>query len=261
MNSELEMTLEEAVAEFYGSLIGQDLQFIPERDKFQIAVRMLNKALRAIAREHEWAYYASTRNLGNPVAGERSIALPSSLRPRIINDDAVRLVNPTTGNAIRWAYFQPREAIHKYPADSQLYAAVMATSLQFSRPFYESEEVLEIHVPVMREPEMFRLPEQPTDPEEPLVTVPQEILDQPVDFDHPDLVVAKAIFFYAQTHPILQPRVMQLEDDFKTILYALQERNDRHTAAPFVNNWDMGIYGSIADGHSYHQSPHTKGQW
>ena len=105
---------------------------------------------------------------------------------------------------------------------------------------------------------MFRLPQQPEDPNEPLVPVDEDIREQLVDFDYPDLVIARACYFYAQTDPILQPRVQTLEGDYKDLMYALTERDTRNTDTPFQNDWDIGIESSINGGNfGFHNHPHA----
>ena len=91
-NRDVQMTLKEAVAEVLNFLTGLDLEYDPDQDRFQSITRTLNRALRAVALEHEWSYYSSTEEVGTFAEGVQDYDLNSSLRPRIINDDAVRLV-------------------------------------------------------------------------------------------------------------------------------------------------------------------------
>ena len=91
-NVEVAMTLDEAVAEVMGLLVDNDLELIPELDRYQAITRHLNRAMRQVARETEWSYYSSIENMGVAHHGDRVIELRSSVRPRIINDDAVRPV-------------------------------------------------------------------------------------------------------------------------------------------------------------------------
>lgn len=255
-NPEVALTLDEAVAEVLGSLTGMELRYEPELHRYRAVTRALNRALRTNALEQEWGYYASTVSVGTAVAGEQDAALPSSLRPRIINDDAVRLVDDT-GRPVVWAYFLPRDALHKYPAYRGLWCAATRTSITFSRPFSTSEVGLDIQVPVMREPTMFRLPEQPEDPNAPLVTVPAEIRDQEVDFDVPDLIVARAAYYYAQTDPVMQPRAQQLQEDYKSLMYQVMERDSRNTDSPYENEFNVPVQSGLSpsSGHTYH--PHS----
>jgi hypothetical protein len=245
-NPNVQMTLDEAVAEVLANLTGKDLQYVPEHERYQVITRMLNRALRAVARESEWGYYYSTENVGTAIEGQRMVRLRSAIRPRMIGDDAVRLVHPTSGMPVTWAHFIGRDALHKY-AGRDLRVCWLRTDLEFSRDFNHAEDGLEIHVPVMREPTMIRLPKQSENPSDPVVEVPDEIRNQLIDFDQPDLVIAKAMYFYAQSSPLMQPRVQTLEENYKTEMYALTERDSRVTDTPFQNDWDLGISGDITD--------------
>ena len=105
-----------------------------------------------------------------------------------------------------------------------------------------------IEVPVMREPRLFKLPELPSNPNDPLPTIPQLVLSQELDFDYPDVVVLRAAFYYAQTDPLMQPRVQTLEAQYKDLMYQLIERDTRNTDAayenPFILPIDNDIYGN-----------------
>ena len=255
-NSDVSLTLKEAVAEVLQSLTGMDLEYAPELDRFQAITRTLNRALRAVALEHEWAFYASVEEAGNAVAGTSEVELNSKLRPRIVNDDAVRLVD-SEGRVVRWAYFLPRDALHKYGSWTDLRVAVTRTTLTFSRPFTTGEAGLRIQVPVMREPKMFRLPPNGQD-------VPRAILNQPIDFDYPDLVIAKACQLYAETDPLMQPRVQTLEAKYKDLMYQLIERDERATDSPYLNDFIVPVEGSLNYGRPMpwlHGHPHSDERW
>jgi len=241
-NADVAMTLDEAVAEVMGLLVGLDMELVPERDAYQSITRQLNRALRSVALDNEWSYYSSTENVGTVTQGVQAVPMRSTIRPRIINDDAVRLVHPETQQVCVWAYWLPRDALHKYTG-TELKAAHTRSTLEFSRPFFSGEAGLEIHVPVMREPKMFLLPKQPENPEEALVEVPVDVREQLVDFDYPDLVIRRAAYYYAQTNPMWQPRVQTLEANYKELMYALTERDTRNTDTPYQNEWHMGIEG------------------
>ncbi|QYC53813.1 hypothetical protein SEA_EUGENEKRABS_43 [Microbacterium phage EugeneKrabs] len=246
MNPELSMTLDDAVASVLGRLTGLDLSYVPEYDRYQAVTRQLNEALQAVALEKEWSYYSSTEDVGVVHAGDRVIALRQSVRPRVIGDDSVRLVDDD--NRVRvWAAFVPREALSKYNNVAELRASYTRSTLEFSRDLWLSEEGLRIQLPVMREPKLFRLPPIPEDPNDPPETVPQDVREQLVDFDVPTLVIAKAAYFYAQSNPLWQPRVQTLEANYKDLMYALTERDSRNTDAPYQNEWNLGIESGITD--------------
>jgi hypothetical protein len=253
VNSEILLTLDDAVEEVLGGLTGLDLTYQPDQDRYRAVVRQLNRALRFNALEQEWGYYSSVEACGLAVAGEMAATLRSSVRPRIINDDAVRLVD-NEGRPRRWAYFLPRDALHKYRYIDGLWCAATNTMLQFSRPFDGSEHGLEIQVPVMREPTMFRLPETGE-------AVPDEVRDQLIDFNYPDLIVARAAYLYAQTDPVMQPRVQTLEGQYKDLMYQVMERDKRATDDPYINDFRLPIQGSLHEPvHGHHAHPHADGR-
>ncbi len=254
-NKDTLLTLQEAVSEVLGTLTGLDLQYDPSLDRFQSITRALNRALRAVALEHEWSYYSSTEEAGVSVAGVQDLEISSSLRPRIINDDCIRLVT-TDDTTVVWAYFLPRDALHKYAARAGLWASVTRTTIRFSRPFTTGEAGLRIMVPVMREPRMFRLPADSG--------ATNRVLKQPIDFDYPDLVVAKAAQYMAETDPVMQPRVQTLEAQYKDIMYQLISRDDGATDSPYENEFIVPIQSSL-QGSSFnehlHPHPHADERW
>lgn len=253
-NPETQMTLDDAVIEVLGLLTGMDLQYDPQLDRYASVTRQLNRALRANALEHEWSYYSDVQSIGTAVLGEREVFLSNNIRVRIMNDDAVRLVDEN-GDARVWAYFLPRDAMHKYPTRGGLWASVTRNTLHFSRGFNVMEQGLDIQVPVMREPIMFRLPLQPEDPEAALIAVDPEIRNQLVDFAYPDVVILRAATYYAMTDPVMQPRVQTLEAQYKDLMYQIIERDDRNTDSPYENQFmvpvQSGLYKEpLPEGHA-----------
>ena len=259
-NPETLLTLDEAVDEVLGALTGLELRYEPELDRYRAITRALNKALRYNALEQEWGYYSAVASLGPAGVGEQELYLAPSQRVRIINDDAVRLVNDE-GHPVVWAYFLPRDALHKYANLRGLWCSVTRSTITFSRPFALDEDGLDVQVPVMREPTMFRLPEQPTDPAQPLVTVPAEIREQPIDFVYPDLIVARAAYFYAQTDPVMQPRVQTLEAQYKDLQYQIMERDSRMTDSPYENAFVVPVQSGITSEHTPTGVPYQPGRW
>jgi hypothetical protein len=257
LNPELVFTLDEGVKEVLGNLTGLDLSYIPEYDRYYAITRQLNRALRSNALEHEWSYYTSTESAGVAVEGDTEVWLPADLRPRVTGDDAVRLVD-ADGNVARWAYVLPRDALSKYVGRrAGLWCAVTRNTITFSRPLYPSEAGLNIEVPVMREPVMFRLPARPEDPNDPITTVDPAIRDQPIDFSYPDVITVRASFYYAQTDPVMQPRVQTLEAQYKDLMYQVIERDDRFTDSPYQNEFFVPIQAGLVDQGFYHQHPHS----
>lgn len=246
-NKDVQMTLREAVDEVMTLLTGLDLSYDPSQDRFHAVTRCLNRALRQTALEHEWSYYSTTEDIGTVVTGQQSVDLTSRQRLRIVADDSIRLVNEA-GTPMVWAYFLPRDALHKYAGRAGLWASITRSTITFSRPFNLWEAGLRILVPVMREPKMFEVPASGQE-------VPARILNQLVDFDYPDMVIARAAYVYAQSDPVLQPRVQTLEAQYKDIMYQLVERDDRHTDSTYINEFIVPIQNSI-NGSSYHATVH-----
>lgn len=258
INPETNFTLDDGVAEVLGLLTGLDLSYSPEYDRYRAIARTLNRALRANATETEWSYYNDTYSLGYAFEGQTTAEIPNTLRPRITADDAVRLVED--GVVRVWAYFLPLNALHKYGGrGGGLWCAVRRDQLLFSRPIYSGESGFDIQIPTMREPVMFQLPDAPEDEETPLTEVPQEVRDQPIDFPFPDAVVARAAFMYAQTDPVMQPRVQTLEAQYKDMMYQLIERDDRHTDSPYLNEFIVPVESGLFGGShpSLHGHPHS----
>lgn len=248
MNYEVQMTLDDAVAEVLGQLTGMDVTYEAEYDRYRSVTRALNRALRANALENEWGYYASELEIGVAQEGEREMMIPSTRRPRIITDDAVLF--KWDGRTRRWAYFLPRASLPKYEGLDGLWCSVMRQTLMFSRPFGVHEHGLNVHLPVMREPRMFRLP--PAGEE-----VPDDILGQYVDFDYPDVIIARAAYYYAQSDPVLQPRVQTLEGDYKDVLYQVIERDTNATDMPYLNGFRLELSNGIIDTDTSHWHPHS----
>lgn len=254
MNPEVRLTLDDAIEEVLGLLTGMELRYDGRFDRYRSVTRQLNRALRSIALEREWAFYSDLEDVGVVHAGDQDVHLRAAVRPRIIGTDAVRLVD-AAGRPVVWAYFMPRDSIENLPARKGLWVSITRQALHFSRPFRQHEDGLTIQLPVMREPKMFRLPEQPEGEDGDLVDVPASIRNQLVDFDYPDLVVAKAAYFYAQTDPIMQPRVQTLEEQYKDMFYALNERDERNTDSPFLNEWAVPIQSTL-NGTSFQDMHH-----
>jgi hypothetical protein len=249
MNPETTITLDEAVGEVLGLLTGLDLSYEPELDRYRAITRQINRALRANALENEWSYYAAFLDLGTLSEGQREVILPTTQRPRIIGDDAVRLVD-SDGKTVRWVYYLPRDSLYKYEDRMGLWCAVTRRSIYFSREIHEGEAGLTVHVPVMREPRMFRLPNKGA-------TVSRNIRTQQIDFPYPDVVIARAAFYYAQSDPVMQPRAQVLEQGYKDLMYQLIERDTNHTDTPYQNSFTLPLENGLAPSSGYHRHPHS----
>ena len=255
-NADVQMTLDQAVKETLSILTGLDLSYDADSDRYHVIVRCLNKALRSVALEHEWSYYSDVLDIGTVVAGQQSVDLSPRQRLRIVADDSVRLID-SNGRTVRWAYILPRDSLHKYVGRAMLACSVTRNTIMFSRPFLTSEAGLTIQVPIMREPKMFQLPKSG-------MPVNTRVQGQLLDFDYPDLVIARAAYIYAQTDPVMQPRVQTLEAQYKDIMYQLIERDDRHTDSPYLNDFTVPIMGSLSGPHfpeMTHAHPHADERW
>jgi hypothetical protein len=160
-------------------------------------------------------------------------------------------------HVVRWAYFLPRDALGKHEYRTGLWASVVRQELIFSRYPFDNEDGLDIRLPVMREPYMFRLPPVPEDPDDPMPTVPEEIRNQEVDFMYPDVICMRAAALYAATDPVLQPRVQTLEAMHTDLRYQIQEREDRNTDSPYMNEWFVPIQNDLNGTAGWHGHPHA----
>lgn len=253
-NRDVLLTLDDAVAEVLSHLTGLDLTYDPQLERYRTITRKLNRALRDIALERDWSCYCRTTILGGGgqglcKAGDISYPLPYGLRPRITGDDAVRFKDPY-GSIMRWAYILPRDALHKYRNMEGLWVAVEGSTIHFNRPLTEMEAGLQMELATVREPKMFRIPEAGE-------LVPSRIRNQPVDFDYPDLAVARAAYLYAQSDPVLQPRVPTLEQDYKNLMYQLSERDSNHTDTPYQNEFDLGLSNGLVNVAVRDARPHS----
>lgn len=238
INPNVTMDLETAVREVLGVLTGQTLSYDPDMDRFRAVTLHLNRALRSNALEAEWSYYHELITIDAITAGQRVFTITTDYRYRVVNDDAVRILD-ADNVPIDWAYFLPRDALHKYARRSGLWASVTRNELTLSRPLPDAYDGLSLEIPVMREPVPFVLPEDP------MVPVDQAILDQKVDFDFPDLITARAAWLYAQTDPVMQPRVQTLEEQYKDLMYPLIERDTQFTDTPYQNEILVPVQNDI----------------
>jgi hypothetical protein len=187
-----EMTLEDAVGEVLNHLTGFDLHYIAELDRFRSIARTLNRALRLVATEQEWGCYSAIEDMGELYDGQTEIRLRRSRRPRIILDDSVRLVDEND-NIHMWAYFLPRESLHKYQGRTGLWVSSTENRIEFSRPIQGNLVGMRAFVPVMREPQQVVIPAnldslealEEDGEEDPLVV--QKIV-QLRNFHNPDIV-------------------------------------------------------------------------
>ncbi len=238
INPNVSMRLEEAVLEVLVLLTGQTLQYDPDMDRFRAITKHLNRALRSNALESSWSYYHDIIRVPTLVGGTTAVNISTDYRFRVISDDAVRVLD-ADDIPVAWAYFLPRDALHKYRNRAGLWCAFTRNKLVFNRPIPDLYDGLSLEIPVMREPRQFVLPEDPT------VAASESVLDQLVDFDFPDVIIARAAWLYAQTDPMMQPRVQTLEDQYKDLMYQLIERDTAYTDSPYQNEIIVPVQNSI----------------
>jgi hypothetical protein len=255
INPEVTFTLDDAVEEVFGILFGQDLTYDPTFDRYRVVARMINRALRANALEHEWSYYHDELALTG-VPGDRSVALSvdSTVRVRQTGDDAVRLAD-LDGEPLAWAYFLPRDALHKVRHQPGWWVSVVRNTLQFSAPLPTTDFPYNIIVPIMREPYRFVIPAPVEDPNDPLPAFDPAERAKAVDFHYPDVICARAAYMYSKTDPVIQPRAQTLEADYKDLMYQAIERDDRYTDSPLENNFVVPVQNGIYPESSFSLTP------
>ena len=52
-------------------------------------------------------------------------------------------------------------------------------------------------------------------------------------------------FYFAQSDPVMQPRVQSLEGYYKDLMYQCIERDDRNTDAPLQNDFIVPVQSGI----------------
>lgn len=242
INPDVTMTLEEAVRDVLSILTGQELQYDPNQDRFRAITSHLNRALRSMALENEWSFYHTVERIDlTGTVGDTEFTITTDYRFRMISDDAVRILD-ADDHPVAWAYFLPRDALHKYRNRGGLWCSVTRNVLTLSRPLSSVVGALDgyrMEIPLQREPVPFRLPADPTQDADPLV------LAQELDFFYPDVVVARAAWLYAQTDPMMQPRVQTLEEQYKDLMYQLIERDTAFTDTPDQNEIIVPVQNDI----------------
>ena len=243
INPDVSMTLEEAVRDVLSILTGQELNYDPDMDRFRAIVKHLNRALRSMALESEWSYYHTLVRLDlTGAVGDSTFTITTDYRFRVISDDAARIIDISDSEhevIVAWAYFLPRDALHKYRHRNGLWCSVTRNVLTLSRPLPDAADGMVLEIPVQREPIPFEIPVDPTEDADPLV------LAQELDFDFPDVVIARAAWLYAQTDPMMQPRVQTLEEQYKDMMYQLIERDTAFTDTPDQNEIIVPVQNDI----------------
>lgn len=128
INPDVSMTLEESVRDVLSILTGQELNYDPDMDRFRTITKHLNRALRSMALENEWSFYHTIERIDlTASAGDMNFTITTDYRFRVINDDAARIIDvsdPEHEVTVAWAYFIPRDALHKYRHRNGLWCSV-----------------------------------------------------------------------------------------------------------------------------------------
>lgn len=108
---------------------------------------------------------------------------------------------------------------------------------------FHNPEIVEEWVSISGQP-----PYEYADPEKSLENMgltSQAIRDQILDFPYPDLIIMRAAFLYAQTDPVMQPRVQTLEAAFRDLYYGLVERDTFVTEDAYKNTFKLPIENGL----------------
>lgn len=239
INPDVTMTLEQAVVEVLNVLTGQTLNYDPDMDRFRAIALHLNRALRSNALEADWSFYHEVdRQDLTGKAGSTKFTITTDYRFRVINDDSVRILN-ADDIPVAWAYFLPRDALHKYRNRAGLWCSFTRNELTLSRPLPDLYDGLTMEIPLMREPKPFEIPSDPT------AILTETVLTQEIDFEFPDVIIARAAWLYAQADPVMQPRVQTLEDQYKDLMFQLMERDAAFTESPYQNEIIVPVQNDI----------------
>ena len=83
------------------------------------------------------------------------------------------------------------------------------------------------------------------------------IRKQLIDFPYPDVIVARAAYFYAQTDPVMQPRVQTLEGGYKDLMYQIIERDTSISDTPYQNSFTLPLENGLVPVGERHRHPHS----
>jgi hypothetical protein len=71
-------------------------------------------------------------------------------------------------------------------------------------------------------------------------------------------VIARAAYLYAQTDPVMQPRVPTLEDVYKNFQYQVIERDTTNTDMPYLNEFIVPVESELrSENYNAHRHPHA----
>ena len=71
-NADVQMTLDQGIEEVLALLTGMDVSYSPAADRYHVIARCINRAMRAVALEHEWSYFHNVEEVGTVLAGQQA---------------------------------------------------------------------------------------------------------------------------------------------------------------------------------------------
>jgi hypothetical protein len=71
------------------------------------------------------------------------------------------------------------------------------------------------------------------------------------------VIVARAAYMYAQTDPVMQPRVQTLEGGYKDLMYQLIERDTSISDTPYMNSFILPLENGLVPAGESHRHPHA----
>ncbi len=207
---------------------------------------------------HEWAYILPRESL-HKYQGRTGLWVGSTEsrltfnRPIGAHEAGLRAIVPVMREPRQLLIPATFDSVEDLDADGEEDPLVVQKIVQL-RNFHNPDIVEEWVIDETAAPYIYTSPESSL---EKLALTPLQVRNQKIDFSFPDLIILKAAFLYAQTDPVMQPRVQTLEGQYKNLFYALTERDTNHTDDPFINDFVVPIQGSLHDNRSNHAHPHS----
>lgn len=207
---------------------------------------------------HEWAYILPRESV-HKYQGRTGLWVASTenrltfSRPIQSKEVGLRAIVPVMREPRQLLIPATFDSIEDLDSDGEVDPLIVDKIVQL-RNYHNPDIVEEWVIDETAAPYIFTSPESSL---EKLALTPAQVRLQKLDFSFPDLVILKAAFLYAQTDPVMQPRVPTLEGQYKTLFYSLTERDTNHTDDPFRNDFVVPIQGSLHDARTNHAHPHA----
>lgn len=207
---------------------------------------------------HEWAYILPRESL-HKYQGRTGLWVASTdnrlefNRPIQEKEAGLRALVPVMREPRQLVIpvaFDSIEAIEQDGAEDPLVLEKIVQLRNFHNPDIVEEWVIDETEP----PYIYSSPESAL---ESLSLTPEQVRLQKIDHMYPDLIIMKAAALYAGTDPLMQPRVQTLDSQYKSLFYALTERDTNHTDDPFRNDFSVPIQGSLRGDRFNHAHPHA----